>query len=162
MGRVDRCYNCSVSVFVKGNKGWDDVAVVGVVFVRVAVRDERGWILGVTAIGHCVVVCCDCTVDVKVEGAEMTSWGAYAGVVMLCGRGCGDNGCWSGVDDECIVLLGRQCPSSRAKRVGIQGRKPWISWSCSRCRTGRDFASRPRIWIGMVRRMACTNCDFER
>ena len=84
---VDRCYNCSVSVFVKGNRGWDDVAVVGVVFVRVVVRNEGGWILGVKVIGHCVVVCCDCTVDVKVEGVEMTSWGAYAGVVMLCGRG---------------------------------------------------------------------------
>jgi hypothetical protein len=36
-----------VSVFIKEGKGWDDVDIVGVVFVRVAVRDNgvvlRSW-----------------------------------------------------------------------------------------------------------------------
>ena len=58
--------------------------------------------------------------------------------------------------------LGRQCGSFRAKMVGVQGRKPWGSWSRNRCRKVRDFASRPRIWTRMVKRVAYTDYELGR
>ena len=61
-----------VSVFDGVGKSGGDVAVVGVVLVRVAVGDGRGWFIEVGVTGQCVVVCCDRAVDVEAVGVEVT------------------------------------------------------------------------------------------
>ena len=71
-----------MSVFIKGGKGWDDVDIVGVVFF-VSLSEIMGWFFGVGVVGQCVVVCCDCAIDVEVGGAEMASAVADAGVLVL-------------------------------------------------------------------------------
>jgi hypothetical protein len=68
------------------DKKWDDVDVVGVVLVRVTVRDERGWFVEVGVIGQCVVVCCDRAVDVEVKGSGWRVW------VLVRGLWCCDVG----------------------------------------------------------------------
>ena len=66
------------------------------VFVRVTVR---GWFVEGGVIGQCVMVCCNSTVDVEVEGVEMAIASAGAGIGMLWGRVCGEHRCGGGVND---------------------------------------------------------------
>ena len=55
----------------------------------VSLSEIMGWFFGVGVVGQCVVVCCDCAIDVEVGGAEMASAVADAGVLLLWDLGCG-------------------------------------------------------------------------
>ena len=51
-----------LAVRVQSDEGWNAVCVVDVILVfRVAVRDERRWVVGVGVVGNCEVVLCDGT-----------------------------------------------------------------------------------------------------
>ena len=75
-----------------------------------------------------MVVCCDCAVDVEVEGAEMASAVADAGVVVLWGLGCGvDDGGHALVEDLSFHLV---------VNVGISAQRWWVSGAGSRGEAG--------------------------
>ena len=49
-----------MAVRVRSDEGWSAVGVVDVILVfRVAVRDERRWVVGVEVVGNYEVVLCD-------------------------------------------------------------------------------------------------------
>ena len=71
----------------------------------VAVGDEGWRFVEVGIIGQCMMICCDCTVGVEMEGVEGWNGNAGAGIGVLWCQGCGERRLGCGVDDGSHALV---------------------------------------------------------
>ena len=112
-----------MDVRVQSDEGWDAVGVVDVILVfRVAVRDERRWVVGVGVVGNYEVVLCD-----GMEYVELV----WVGVVVLRGWLCG---CvLAGVEGECMGDGGNALVADVVFHlvvdVGVAARRWRLSWA---------------------------------